>query len=132
MEKVRVHEIAKELGVTSKDVVKKALDMGLDLKSASRTVSMEEAEKIVNFMMNGAENDVKSDAPAEVEVIVREKAPEAKKESQIKKESHEEKQTTQQEVAQEVPVVQEELVQKEEKKGPVIMVSLNLFLVMER
>ena len=123
MEKVRVHEIAKELGVTSKDVVKKALDMGLDLKSASSTVSMEEAEKIVNFMMNGAENDVKSDAPAEVEVIVREKAPEAKKESQIKKESHEEKQTTQQEVAQEVPVVQEELVQKEEKKGPVIMVA---------
>ncbi|MBU0631129.1 translation initiation factor IF-2 [bacterium] len=63
MEKVRVHEIAKELGVTSKEVVKKATDMGLDLKTASSTVSMEEAEKIVNYIMNGAESEVKTEAP---------------------------------------------------------------------
>ncbi len=53
MEKVRVHEIAKELGVTSKEVVKKALDMGIELKTASSSVSMEEAEKILNYIMNG-------------------------------------------------------------------------------
>ncbi|WP_345992338.1 translation initiation factor IF-2 [Sulfurimonas sp. HSL-1716] len=58
MEKVRVHEIAKELGVTSKEVVKKATDMGLELKTASSTVSMEEAEKIVNYIMNGADSDM--------------------------------------------------------------------------
>ena len=63
MEKVRVHEIAKELGITSKEVVKKATDMGLDLKTASSTVSMEEAEKIVNYIMNGSENEVSSEAP---------------------------------------------------------------------
>ena len=65
MEKVRVHEIAKELGITSKEVVKKATDMGLDLKTASSTVSMEEAEKIVNYIMNGAENEVTHEAPKE-------------------------------------------------------------------
>ncbi len=63
MEKVRVHEIAKELGITSKEVVKKATDMGLDLKTASSTVSMEEAEKIVNYIMNGSENEASSEAP---------------------------------------------------------------------
>jgi len=52
-EKVRVHEIAKELGIASKDVVKKALDMGLDVKSANSSVTMQEAEGLMNYIMNG-------------------------------------------------------------------------------
>jgi len=53
-EKVRVHEIAKELGIDSKEVVTKAAEMGLVVKSASSSVSMEDAEKIANFIINGA------------------------------------------------------------------------------
>ena len=53
-EKVRVHEIAKELGIDSKEVVTKASEMGLVVKSASSSVSMEDAEKIANFIINGA------------------------------------------------------------------------------
>lgn len=52
-EKVRVHEIAKELGITSKDVVKKASDLGFDVKSANSTVSIEEAESLMNCIMSG-------------------------------------------------------------------------------
>lgn len=52
-EKVRVHEIAKELGITSKDVVKKASDMGIDVKSANSSVSMQEAESLMNYIMSG-------------------------------------------------------------------------------
>lgn len=52
-EKVRVHEIAKELGITSKDVVKKASEMGIEIKSASSSVSMEEADSLMNYIMNG-------------------------------------------------------------------------------
>jgi len=53
-DKVRVSEIAKELGIGSKEVVEKAQAMGLDgVKTASNSVSMEEAEKIVNFIING-------------------------------------------------------------------------------
>ena len=84
MEKVRVHEIAKELGVTSKEVVKKASDMGLELKTASSTVSMEEAEKIVNYIMSGAENEVKSEAPkTTATAIAKEKSTEVKKDLAI-------------------------------------------------
>ncbi len=51
-DKVRVHEIAKELGIVSKEVVEKANAMGMSLKTASSSVSMEEAEKIMNYIMN--------------------------------------------------------------------------------
>jgi translation initiation factor IF-2 len=66
MEKVRVHEIAKELGITSKDVVKKAADMGIEIKTASSSVSMEEAEKIVNYIMSGAENEAPTPKPSPI------------------------------------------------------------------
>ena len=53
-DKVRVSEIAKELGIASKEVVEKAQAMGMGtIKTASNSVSMEEAEKIVNFIING-------------------------------------------------------------------------------
>lgn len=54
LDKVRVHEIAKELGIKSKEVVDKAAEMGLDVKTASSSVSPEEAEKIMNYIMNPA------------------------------------------------------------------------------
>ncbi len=53
IEKVRVHEIAKELGIASKDVLEKAKKMGLEVKSAQSVVTMSEAEGLANFIMNG-------------------------------------------------------------------------------
>ncbi len=52
-EKVRVHEIAKELGIASKDVLEKAKKMGLEVKSANSAVTMEQAENIANYIING-------------------------------------------------------------------------------
>ena len=46
IDKVRVHEIATELGIKSKEVVDKAAEMGIDVKTASSSVSMEEAEQL--------------------------------------------------------------------------------------
>jgi translation initiation factor IF-2 len=53
-DKVKVSEIAKELGINSKEVIDKAATMGLVIKAVSSSVSMEEAEKIMNFVMSGA------------------------------------------------------------------------------
>lgn len=53
IEKVRVHEIAKELGIASKDVLEKAKKMGLEVKSAQSVVTMEQAESIANYIING-------------------------------------------------------------------------------
>ncbi len=97
-EKVRVHEIAKELGIDSKEVVVKASEMGLVVKSASSSVSMEDAEKIANFIINGAP----APKPATPKVTVKKAA---KKEDEAPK--------------SEETVVEEKPAEKaEEKKAP--------------
>lgn len=53
MQKVRVHEIAKELGIKSKDIVEKAKELGLDVKTASSAVSEAEAENLLNYVISG-------------------------------------------------------------------------------
>jgi len=53
MGKVRIHEIADELGIKSKEVIEKAKELGLDVKTASNSVSPEDAQNIVNFVMTG-------------------------------------------------------------------------------
>lgn len=92
MVKVRVHEIAKELGIKSKEVVEKAADIGLDVKSASSTVSTEDAEKLMNFVLTGEIGEpVATPAPekAPEEPKVEPKAPEvsATPEVEVKKEA---------------------------------------------
>ncbi|MGH3911040.1 MAG: translation initiation factor IF-2 N-terminal domain-containing protein, partial [Pseudonocardiaceae bacterium] len=44
--KARVHELAKELGVTSKEVLSKLADLGEYVKSASSTVEAPVARKL--------------------------------------------------------------------------------------
>ena len=53
MGKIRIYEIADELGIKSKEVVEKARDLGLDVKTASSTVSLEDAQNIANYVMKG-------------------------------------------------------------------------------
>ena len=52
-EKVKVSEIAAELGITSKDVLKKALDLNIEAKAANSSVTMEEADNLMKFIMSG-------------------------------------------------------------------------------
>ncbi len=80
-EKVRVHEIAKELGIASKDVVKKASDMGIDVKSANSSVTMQEAEGLMNYIMSGelaqtSKPETKTSAKAASDTQKEEKTPE--------------------------------------------------------
>jgi len=61
-EKVKVSEIAAELGITSKDVLKKALDLGIEAKAANSSVTMEQADNLMNFIMNGESSSATSKA----------------------------------------------------------------------
>ena len=72
MDKVRITEIAKELGMKNKDIVDKAVDLGLDVKSHSSSISTEDAEKLMNYILSGENTQANKPAtPA--------KAPEPKK-----------------------------------------------------
>ncbi|MFA5454738.1 MAG: translation initiation factor IF-2 [Sulfurimonas sp.] len=89
-EKVRVHEIAKELGITSKDIVKKALDMGIDIKSANSSVTMQEAEGLMNYIMSGElakapKLEIKADVESASDTPKEEKTPQKEiKKSEVK------------------------------------------------
>ncbi len=91
MEKVRVHEIAKELGIASKEVIAKASEMKIEVKSAQSTLTMEQAESLANFIMN-AKKPVAKATPAvkvvekvEKEVVVEKESVEVKTEEVSKK-----------------------------------------------
>jgi len=98
---VRVYEIAEEAGATSAEVITKAKDLNIELKSPQSPVSFEDAEEITNYIMTG-----KSSKLPKKEV---KKKPIIKK--AVKKEEPE---------VQEAPVAQEAVVEKPavEKEEP--------------
>ncbi len=116
IDKVRVHEIATELGIKSKEVVDKAAEMGIDVKTASSTVSMEDAEKIMNYVMNPA-----SFTPPKPKPVIK-KAPkkeEAKEEKSEIKASEEKVVESKSEAVKEKPATEQVEVEKEEKAAEV-------------
>ena len=63
MAKVRVHELAKELGITSKDAVTKLQELGEFVRSASSTIEAPVVRKLRNAFPDAAAAS-KSEAPA--------------------------------------------------------------------
>ena len=90
MDKVRIKEIAEELGIKSKEVVEKATDLGLEVKAANSSVTPEEAEKIMNYVLTGAKEEPK----AESKPKAKEKATKEKKETPKKEAKKEDKPST--------------------------------------
>ena len=68
MGKVKLHEIAKKIGVNSKEVVEKAIELGLDVKSHMSTVEETDAKKIESKFA-GVKKEVKE--KKEEPVIIR-------------------------------------------------------------
>jgi len=54
--KARVHELAKELGISSKQVLSKLQDLGEYVKSPSSTVEAPVVRKLRESMAGGADN----------------------------------------------------------------------------
>ena len=46
MGKIKIHEIAKKLGVNSKDVLEKAQELGLDVKTHKSSIDEREEKKL--------------------------------------------------------------------------------------
>ena len=55
MSKIKIHEIAKKIGVASKEVVTKANEIGISVSSHLSSVEDEEAKKIINAFENKTE-----------------------------------------------------------------------------
>jgi len=113
IEKVRVHEIAKELGIASKDVLDKAKKMGLEVKSAQSVVTMEQAESIANYIMNGDESSAEAQKPKVVKKTSKKVNDDTPKET--KPDVEESKETAEEVKTSAKPEISEE----ESKKEPV-------------
>lgn len=53
MARVRISEIANELGYPSREVIEKAQELGLKVKTHSDCISLEEAEKLYEYINTG-------------------------------------------------------------------------------
>ncbi|RXJ99267.1 translation initiation factor IF-2 [Arcobacter sp. CECT 8986] len=90
-DKVRVYEIADEAGANSNEVISKAKEMGIELKSPQSAVSLEQAEEIVNYMMSRANSNKSNNSSSKSKKSVspkekkQEKPAENKEEKQTKK-----------------------------------------------
>ena len=56
MDKIKVYELAKELDLTSKDILNKAKAMGIDVSSHLSSLELEQADKIRNEFKTGNKN----------------------------------------------------------------------------
>ena len=75
MSKKRLYEIAKELGKESKEVVARAKELGLEVKSHSSSVEADVAEKIVaSFKPAAPKAEAKPVAPKASEAKVEKKS----------------------------------------------------------
>ncbi|PID47970.1 MAG: translation initiation factor IF-2 [Proteobacteria bacterium] len=126
VDKVRVSDIAKELGIKSKEVVEKANEIGISVKAANSSVSQEDAEGLINFVLTGVA-PVKKQEPKKVQPKVEKKAKTTSKTKKVekkapkqepKKASKEEKKPAEKKVAKETkatPKVKEASLAQEKK-----------------
>ncbi|RXJ88559.1 translation initiation factor IF-2 [Arcobacter sp. CECT 8983] len=111
---VRVYEIAEEAGASSTEVIAKAKDLGIELKSPQTAVSFEDAEEIANYIMTGKSSKL-AKKPAAKKVVKKKEPVKKETESNKEEEKKEEEAPKETEVA-EKKVEKEEETKKEEPK----------------
>jgi translation initiation factor IF-2 len=128
MVKVRIKEIADELGIKSKDVIEKAHEIGIAAKAAGSAITDKDAESLMNYVLTGekppkeepappkkqpapkaVQKTEESEKPAEKEVEV---APQPAKEESVE-EASTDGQTTQAETPKQEEVAVTPTVEKE-------------------
>ncbi|MCR2059703.1 translation initiation factor IF-2 [Campylobacter helveticus] len=127
MTKVRIYEIANEVGYSSKEVIEKANELGLDIKSASNAVEAEVAAGIYEYIQTKTipaifkKEEKKSSKSPKKEVKKEAKPKEVKAKKEVKKEESKEQ-------AKEEILLSNEIKQelKEEKNEPQSLASATL------
>ncbi len=85
VDKVKVSDIAKELGIKSKEVVEKANNIGISVKAANSSVTQEDAENLINFVLTGTAPVTKEKVETKEAVNTKEKKTPKKTTSATKK-----------------------------------------------
>ncbi|ARR01184.1 translation initiation factor IF-2 [Campylobacter porcelli] len=75
MAKIRIHEIAKELGSSSKKILEKAKELGFAVTTVSSAVSPEDAAKLYDYVQSGITPETKPAKKSSPKQLVKEEAP---------------------------------------------------------
>ena len=68
MGKIKIHEIAKELGLTSKQIIEKANSLGIDVASHMSSIDDKQAKLIKDSLNGEKEKSAKSQEKSEKKV----------------------------------------------------------------
>jgi translation initiation factor IF-2 len=94
VEKVKILDIAGELGFNSKDVIEKALQLELDVKAPASTLSVEEADRLENFILTGIDNAPQKKEYKPTKKEVSKQKPQQKQEKEKKQDKPKEREKT--------------------------------------
>ena len=83
-ETVRINEVAKELGLTSKEVIEKFAQISITGKTHSSTVTLEQVKRLKDFIASGG---VKEQKKPKAFVVKKAKAVEPAAQEEVKTES---------------------------------------------
>jgi len=117
-DKVRVYEVAEESGATSTEVIAKAADLSIELKSPQSTLTFDQAEEIVNYIMTGKSKLLK---PAPKKKVTKKTV--AKKEEQPVQTEETKPKETEKTVAKEKESEVKKTVKKVEKRKGITKVN---------
>ncbi|NPA82294.1 MAG: translation initiation factor IF-2 [Epsilonproteobacteria bacterium] len=107
MGKVRIHEIAKEIGLKSKEVLEKAKEINLEVKSPQSAVTEETANVLIDYIINGVRPNLES--------AEREKPKESKPKESVQEEQKSESKELKKEEPSKEKEEQKELPKREQK-----------------
>ena len=71
--KIKIHEIAKEVGLTSKQIIEKANSLGIEVSSHLSSVSEEQANKIKSSIKSNKDKTEKSNGSEKTKKVKDEK-----------------------------------------------------------
>ena len=127
MDKVRISEIAQELGMEAKDILAKAKEVGFGVKATNSAVTTEEAGNLMNYVLTGVYNGPKLEskdekAEPEAKIVKEEIQKDEPKKVEKKKETPKKIEETKVEVEakEEEPKVEVKVEKTEPAKEPVV------------
>jgi len=113
MGKVRIHEIAKEIGLKSKEVIEKAIEININVKSASSAVTEDVAGMLMNYIINGVYEENKKSQVAETEKETKKEEPKKVQEKEKLSSKTDKEQKREQKITPDKTVETKEEIKKE-------------------
>ncbi len=71
MDKIKIQEIALEAGTSNAVLIEKAKELGFNVKAANSTLRVEEADKLLNYVVNGTKPKVDKEPKVNKRVVIK-------------------------------------------------------------